>query len=499
MTEKPQIIYIHPAKQGVGFPFADPRHSYLTPFTLLPAGVTGLVNLLRREGLSVRGVNYPSESFITPGFGLAEWLRHVGTPRLALIDLHWYEHSFGALDVARVCKQTLPGTSVIVGGMTASLYAREILDGFPYVDYVIRGDAEEPLRQLALQFCSGDVHARNLQSVPNLSYRAQSEVIENELSYHTPAEDMDRLDLINTEYLDHARHYHGFQYVGRRGTFLPSEGSPVLGHWLSIGRGCVYDCSYCGGGHESHRLIAGRPGLVMRSVSAVVDNLEELRDRGIHQAALTLDPVIAGRAYWGELFAQMSQRHLRIGLYVELFQLPPAEFLEAFAECVDLKHSELSLSALSGDERVRRRHGKAYSNAELLGSVHAMKRQRIPLSIYYSFNLPGQDEAAMRKTLFLSESIARAVPPHQLLMYNQPHTLDPCSPMSRTPEEFGIEVRLHSFPDYFEYCRLTAVEYPGVLGTTGRGFTWPGRSQEMERRMQQAWIAFARAQKFPCG
>ncbi|MCD6519773.1 MAG: hypothetical protein J7M05_07615, partial [Anaerolineae bacterium] len=88
------IVYLHPAKQQVGFPFTDPRFSYLTPFLLMPVGIVGLANLLRKRGFPLQGLNYPAESFIQPGFNLVNWLKRLKPPpRAFLIDLHWYEHS----------------------------------------------------------------------------------------------------------------------------------------------------------------------------------------------------------------------------------------------------------------------------------------------------------------------------------------------------------------------------------------------------------------------
>ena len=67
-SDTPSIVYLHPAKQQVGFPFTDPRFSYLTPFLLMPVGIVGLANLLRKRGFPLQGLNYPAESFIQPGF-----------------------------------------------------------------------------------------------------------------------------------------------------------------------------------------------------------------------------------------------------------------------------------------------------------------------------------------------------------------------------------------------------------------------------------------------
>lgn len=493
-----RVLYLHPAKQRVGFPFGDPRLEYVAPFTLMPVGVIGLLNLLQQEGFSVRGLNYPAERFIDAGFSLSDWLHNIDPPRLVLIDLHWYEHSFGALGMARVCKGLFPDAYVVLGGLTASFFAQEILDEFGFVDCIIRGDAEEPLRQLALLLCSGGASRQSLSVLPNLSYRIGSQLVENELRYRALPEELDRLDFVTLDFLEHAQQYLGFQYVGRRDVFLPDEQAQLRGHWLSIGRGCGFDCSFCGGSRTSHKVLAQRDGLVKRSVGALVKDITALRDIGVHQVALSLDPEIAGRSYWRSLFSELGRRQVRIGLYNEAFQLPSPGFVQAFADCADLSHSQLGLSLLSGDEGVRRLNGKHFSNRDLFKVLRTFKRHRVPIAIYYSFNLPGQNEATMRATIALSERICREYPPELLMMYNQPHTLDPCSPMSCNPDKYGIDIQFRSFKDYYNYCRQTEIEKSGVLGLDHRGFIWRGRTRSDERKMQELWLDFARKQTFPC-
>ncbi|MBM3187174.1 MAG: radical SAM protein [Chloroflexi bacterium] len=498
MSDRPlDILYIHPAKQRVGFPFGDPRLSYLTPFTIMPVGIVGLINMLRAEGLEVRGVNYPAEGFIDPTFDLRAWLQGAGIPRAYLVDLHWYEHSFGALDVAALCKAISPRTPVVIGGLTASLFSREILERSPHVDYVLRGDAEAPLRELTGILCGGGTSG-DLASIPNLSWRDGDHVVENERSYCASPADLDALDYASLDWLAHPGRYGGFQYVGRREQFIPADEPRYRAHWLCLGRGCVHNCDFCGGGSESHALIAGRRGFVLRSIGKVVDEMEALHSRGIHQIALTLDPAVIGEAYWQALLAEMSHRGLRVGLYNEAFQLPSDAFLEALAEVADLEHSQLALSLISGDEGVRRRNGKPFSNHELFERLRTLRRLKMPLAIYYSFNLPGQNEASLRRTLFVSQQIGRLYPARLLMMYNQPHTLDPCSPMSRSPDDHDLDIALNSFQDYYDYCRRTALEKPGVQGIDDRGFRWRGRTREEEHRMQALWTAFGRSQRFLC-
>lgn len=492
---RPQVVYLHPAKQRVGFPFH--RHN-VAPFPVMPAGVPGLVNLLRAEGLEVRGLNYPVECLIDPTFKLESWLRNIGRPRVVLIDLHWYEHSYGALDIARVCKKAIPDVRVVLGGMTASLFAGEILESYPYVDFVVRGDAEEPLRQLVLAICEEDAHPGLLGKVPNLSYVADAHVIENGMGYTATSRHLDRLNSVDFDFLCHAREYLSFLFLGTRPSQSSDRESRRLGYWLTTGRGCVSNCSFCGGGRDSHDAIANRSGLTMRSVAAVVDDLEALASRGVHQVSLTLDPEIAGREYWKSLFEEINHRHIRVGLYNESFQLPSADFVEAFAGCADVRHSAIAVTVISGDEAVRRAHGKTFSNHELFARLRTLKRFRVPLLIFYSFNLPGQDVSTMRKSIFLADRIGALYPAPLLAVLNQPHTVDPCSPMTRDPERFDIDVSLRSFNDYFDYCRHTAAGMPGVFGFEGRGFIWRGRTREAQLRMQQLWVGFCRNKRFTC-
>jgi radical SAM superfamily enzyme YgiQ (UPF0313 family) len=89
--------------------------------------------------------------------------------------MHWYEHCYGAVETAKFCKQVLPDAWIVMGGLSATGFAREILENFPSVDFIIRGDAEIPLLALArLLLQSGQaVDPAALAGIPNLSYRQE--------------------------------------------------------------------------------------------------------------------------------------------------------------------------------------------------------------------------------------------------------------------------------------------------------------------------------------
>jgi radical SAM superfamily enzyme YgiQ (UPF0313 family) len=484
----PDVIYVHPARHAADAGFQD-----LGFYFFMPVGVIGLANLLRREGVSVRGINYPAELVRDRSFRLRPWLKAQDGVRLVMIDLHWFEHAYGAISVARTCRELLPGAKVLLGGFTASFYAAEILSSFPEVDFVIRGDAEVPLSALARELGRA---APDLSAVPNLTYRRDGQVVENGLTYCAAAAELDALDFVDLDFLEHADVYRRLQFEP---TGLTRDLIDPRGHWLCIGRGCAFDCAFCGGGSRSQALLAGREAVVLRAPAAVAADIERLASMGIHQVSPNLDPAVMGHDYWSALFAELRRRGVRIGINNELFQLPTAEFVADFLRTADIARSELAFTLLSGSDKVRRMNGKFHTNQRLFPILVQLKAAGVPIYVYFSLNLPGEDERTFRETLQLARRIGQTYPPHLLKMINQLHTLDPCCPMSREPGRFSAHITLRRFADYYDYCRTTLDLDPARTSPShARGFVWRGKQAPPLDVMIRQWNDFCARQDFAC-
>jgi clorobiocin biosynthesis protein CloN6 len=468
-----RVLYIHPAKQEVDL---APGGMMGRPYGLIPVGVPALVNLLRENGIQVRGLNLPLERQLDPAFDLQAWLRSQRGVRVILIDLHWYEHCYGAISVAQVCKEVLPQAWTVVGGLTASAFSRQVLQDFPAVDFVIRGDAEQPLLALAQRLLRSVRRAGGsleLADIPNLSYRAEGQVVENELSYCAASADLDRLDFAAIDFLEHADSYHVHEYIVTDLQRVRShpDTSMFRGRWLCTARGCRYECSYCGGCQSAQRTLAGRNGLVTRSPAKVVEDLGRLRENRVIQASLSYDIAELGEGYWREFFERLRASGIQIGLYNEFFQLPRPEFIEEFARSADMEHSCVALSPLSGSERVRRLNGKFYSNDELFHTLSVLNQYNISVVVYFSLNLPGEDDRVIQETVDLAQAIYAFYPPSLLKILTSCHTIDPLSPMNVRPEKYGIQVSMSTFQDYYAYCRGTQLATPEARTEAHRGFT----------------------------
>jgi len=474
------ILYIHPAKHAVG-----PKYVGLgTPYTFMPVGVVALANLLRSQGFAVAGVNYPAQLAKDPDYDLLRWLADYPEARVVLIDLHWYEHSHGALEVARVCKHILPQARTVVGGMTASIFADEIIAAFPYVDYVVRGDAEGPLVQLVRALCNGDEVAA--AASPNIVYRRGEIIYSKAQSYVADAEMLDRLDFVDLSFLHDANWYRRLQFSA---TGLTSSDAAATGHWLCVGRGCYANCSFCGGGARAHEAIFRRKGVLTRSPARVASDIGRLADLGVRQVSFNLDPAMLGERYAAELFSLVRTGGTRLGLYNEQFWLPKPRFLRDLAATFDVSYSELAFTLLSGCEQVRRRNGKPFSNREFLSLLPFLREIGMPIYVYFSLNLPGEDEHAFEQTLTLAQILVDSYPPQLLKMINMLHTLDPLSPLARQPAKFGVEVHYGRFRDYYNYCRATPAARQGVIPVGLRGFE--DNSGRSLSHMVERWNAFA--------
>ena len=480
-----QVLYIHPAKQGVDFRVGETMGR---AYGLIPVGLPAIINHLKKNGIDVRGINYSLERQIDPAFDIKDWLKQFQAAQIILIDLHWYEHCYGAIQAARLCKEVLPQAYTILGGLSATGFSSQILAQFPVVDFIVRGDAEIPLLALTqriLQPSPGCSYA----DIPNLTYRDGETIVENECAYCANTADLNNLDFADISFMDHYRDYYIHEYVVTdiEAARQALKSKPFWGKWICTARGCKYECSYCGGCKSAHKTLANRDGIVIRSPRAVVDEIQQLQKTGVIQASLSYDIAELGDEYWQEFFALLGSRGIKIGLYNEFFQLPKPEFIHEFARRAHMPHSCVALSPLSGSERVRRLNGKLFSNEHLLDTLELLNQVNANLFVYFSLNLPGENEMTFHETIDLANLIYDFYPHSRLKILNTIHTIDPLSPMNLHPEKFGIESSMSSFMDYYSYCENTQLALPDAKTEKLRGFVLAEPEKRALERMVQDW------------
>ncbi|HKA00486.1 MAG TPA: radical SAM protein, partial [Candidatus Solibacter sp.] len=160
----------------------------------------------------------------TPAGGLEEFAgwaaRRITMSRADVYGLSSICNSYPVtIRIAQQIRRLAPSATIMLGGPQASVVDRETLSAFGFVDFVLRGEAEESLPRF-LEELQGN---RNFGVVGGLTYRSPFGV--NRASEATVIEDLDTIPLP-------AFHLLG----GLRG---------VTRAHVELGRGCPFACNFC--------------------------------------------------------------------------------------------------------------------------------------------------------------------------------------------------------------------------------------------------------------
>jgi len=229
-------------------------------FELYPIGLTSIAEYLERAGYRVRIVNLAVRMLKDKNFDAKAMVKRLKAPVFG-IDLHWMVHCHGAIEVARLVKKYHPEAKVVLGGLSASYFYRELLQ-YPEIDYVLRGDStEEPFRQL--MDCI--VKRGEPEAVPNLVWRnSQGRTQENPFT-HVP----DNLNDVLTDYYQNmVRSVFRYRDLASHIPFKDWLRYPITA--VLTCRGCNENCVICGGSAAAFRNSFNRQKTVSRLPELVV-------------------------------------------------------------------------------------------------------------------------------------------------------------------------------------------------------------------------------------
>ncbi|MBN2150095.1 MAG: cobalamin-dependent protein [Candidatus Lokiarchaeota archaeon] len=305
-------------------------------FMIVPMGLVGLADLAEREGFSARILNYPLERGLDKRFSLRAYLGRCN-PAIVGVDLHWAVHSAGAIDTLRFVKKHFPGAFTLLGGYSATWYAREIMEAHDFVDGIVQGDAEVPIVQLLKD-------RRALDKVANLIYREGGKVKDNGISY--VAQEIDSPNFARVKLIEHWREYIETSYHALRNPFC-----------IEMARGCPFNCIFCGGAEYCMRRIVKRDEVIFRSPARVVDDIKEFIAAGTSKAIFFGHGVYpATEAYFTQINKLIRDEGIDLQAELEAWRLPVSRaFIEDFARTYDRTRSIVWFSPRSFSATYRKK------------------------------------------------------------------------------------------------------------------------------------------------
>lgn len=403
-------------------------------FMIPSVGVLSIAEYLDRHGYRVTVDNICERMVKDSGFDVEQHIENISAKVFA-IGLHWCVHSQGAVEIAYLCKRLHPEAMVVMGGLTSTVFAEEIVSKCKYVDGVIRGEAEKPF--LALMKVLKD--DGKLEGVPNLTYRnGEGEVINNPLM--PPNEDLDEYEFTRLDLLEPK------EVIFRKD--MPA-------HWMiPICRGCVHNCTTCGGSAYSYKKYLGRCKPAFRSPRKIADDINRLGEQGVELIFLFQDPRMGGRGYWRQLFTTLREEITqKVKLSMEIFGPANEEYIKAISE-IGVPVT-LTVSPESGVDSVRKAHGRNYTMEDILKTAKLCKKYNVLLGIHMMIALGNDTRETIEQTWETWEEICRlnrkTGGESQILHAFGPMILlDPGSPAFDAPGNHGFKLIFKNFEDYFK-------------------------------------------------
>ncbi|MCM2313398.1 MAG: TIGR04190 family B12-binding domain/radical SAM domain protein, partial [Steroidobacteraceae bacterium] len=398
-----------------------------TVFEMYPLGFLTIASYLHDHGMDVRIVNLALRMMQSRRFDVPAFLSRQ-RPRAVGIDLHWLPHAHGALEVARIVKEVHPDVPVIFGGLSSSYFHEELIT-YPQVDFVLRGDSTEPpLHELLVALRDG----APLDRIPNLTWKDAGGVRVNPHAY-VPAT-LDYVDIRPDLVVEMMARHRDFT-----GT-LPFGGwwrNPIAAVFTV--KGCAYECVTCGSSATTCTHLTKRQRPVFRSPASLVANVEAFARLTRGPIALIGDLRMAGPAHASEVLDRLRRSGVTNEIIIELFGVPPPEFLREIDRC--LPHWSIEFSPESHDQAVRNaQEGEADYTTEQMETmlVEALRLRCERLDVFFMIGLPGQSLDSVRGTVDYCERLFQLCD-RRLSCFISPMGpfIDPGSRGFEQPERFG--------------------------------------------------------------
>ena len=401
-----------------------------------------MADLLEKEGFSVKILNIPLELYIDSRWTLTKFLERVHA-KIYAISLHWVLSSYGSIETARVCKRIDPSAAVVLGGLTASYFDGEIMKEFSFVDYIVRGDGEFPMLELSNRLLKGASSA-----IPNLTFRTGKEIVRTPTSY--VATSIDHLSFARLELLEHWKEY---LKIMRKAMGLPFS--------IAVGRGCPFNCPFCGGGQKAGEITNGRSTVVLRNIEKVVEDINALIEIADAKSVYFGHGVYPQNiSYWKKLFRIIQKEKINIGADLEIWRLPvDRNFVTEFSKTFD--HTASSLSFVTYPKRVRSRLEPLtdsyfnYDENAYHGLLTEATASDIPLRLWFTVGNPFE---TVKDTFENLEAIAKIFASRKekrrnIAFFNLPVTVNPAAPAFEKPRSFGISLEPSTFLDFYKLFR----------------------------------------------
>ncbi len=344
-------------------------------------------------------------------------------PLVTGIELNWLHLSKGALDLAKFLKNIHPNTPIIVGGVHATLFAKEIIKSYDAVDMVVKGEGERIMGELVEKVEKG----QRLQGVAGTVSRVNSKVVETEGGKIFT--DIDEVPPYIPNFLK------------------PRQLNPYNIALINTCRGpCNFHCPHCVGARESYCL-SPRTEIAFHSTDWIIKQIQILLDY-VKELSIQ-DYIYCSPKRLVELTKALQREKLREEFdYFNLAVVPTQQIDQSILQSLAKAGiGNMDVGIESGSDYILQKLGRPYSRGQATQFLTTtVKNGIIPKTYWMITGLERGTDLEMNRS-FLKETIELGAVPRWVT----PLCALPGTHLFENADEYDLTLNFHSFQDYMNF------------------------------------------------
>ncbi|MCE5265439.1 MAG: B12-binding domain-containing radical SAM protein [Deltaproteobacteria bacterium] len=300
---------------------------------------------------------------------LEKTLKRIRPDLIGLSAMTWQFPT--CLTVVRFIRGILPDVRIAIGGYHATLMHGEIAASpeSEVIDFIVRGEGEEPFRRLVNALSGGD----RLEAIPSLSYRRDGQWVHNERG------GICDLALLKPPIRDHRRLTGGYHFMYSKIEVMETS------------RGCTRSCNFCSISHMYGRSYRTYP------IERILADLDDIYHRRKTRMIFITDDNMVLNPKWVVTLcdAIIAKRYRNLRLIVQADCVSVANNEAMVAKMAEAGFRSLFLGIENASNRNLRTIEKGDIGTEAKRAVEICHRHGIMVIGGLIFGMPDDDEAAI--------------------------------------------------------------------------------------------------------
>ena len=283
-----------------------------------------------------------------------------------------------AFELAKIAKEK--GCTIVVGGPAPSIFGKQVLERYPFIDAAVIGEGELVIGKVAKAAAA----KKGFEGIPGVVWRKNAKIVENEKN--PLIQDLNSLPFPDFGLLDFPTYHGAFS--------------------IMTSRGCPYNCEFCFKPVHGNIFRARSPKSVLEEIKWIIQEFPQ----EFEKAGRTI--VFADDIFNFDLERSkaIARAIINVGLKIRLvsvngFHVRTVDF-ELFQLLKKAGLEVLWFGVDSGSERVLKNLGKGITLEMVRNAVKLAKKAGIPtVGAHFIIGLSGETLEAARETIAFARSL----------------------------------------------------------------------------------------------